>query len=89
MSDNAPNTGSIEPPPEILRRLAQRLRALRRHRGWSQEQLAEHAGMHRTYVGAIERCERNPSLGTLDRLARGLQIGVAELLLASSPPRRS
>ena len=47
---------------------------------WSQENLAEQAGLHRTYVGAIEREERNVSIDNLDRIARAFRIPIAELL---------
>lgn len=48
--------------------------------GMSQEKLAELAGLHRTYVGSIERAERNVSLDNIDRLARALALHPWELL---------
>lgn len=62
-------------------RLARHLRSLRAARGLSQEGLAELAGLHRTYVGSIERRERNVSLDNVERLARALGVDVAQLLL--------
>ncbi len=44
--------------------------ALRKSQGWSQEDLAAHAEVHRTYIGGIERGERNPTLETIHKLAR-------------------
>jgi transcriptional regulator with XRE-family HTH domain len=54
----------------ILTTLGARVRKLRLAKGWSQERLAEEAGLHRTFVGGIERGERNITLATLGRLAR-------------------
>jgi transcriptional regulator with XRE-family HTH domain len=54
--------------------LATNLRLLRNERGWSQEDLAAEAGLHRTFVGAVERAERNNSLDNIEKLA--LAIGV-------------
>jgi transcriptional regulator with XRE-family HTH domain len=67
--------------------LARNLRALRKKRGWSQEEMAEECGLHRTYVGAIERGERNVTLDTLTRLAHALGVESAELISEHSPKR--
>ncbi|MET0516983.1 MAG: helix-turn-helix transcriptional regulator [Nitrospiraceae bacterium] len=48
-------------------RFGVRVRQLRIRRGWTQEQLAEHAGRHWTYIGGIERGERNVTLTILPR----------------------
>ena len=61
-------------------RLAQHLRSLRAARQLSQEALADLANLHRTYVGSIERCERNVSLDNVERLAVALNVDIAELL---------
>jgi transcriptional regulator with XRE-family HTH domain len=63
-------------------RLAQRLRAERAIRNISQEQLAGLAGMHRTYVGSIERGERNVGLDNIELLAEVLGLDISELLAA-------
>ena len=60
--------------------LARNVRALRRAQGWSQEKMAEQCGLHRTYVGAIERGERNVTLETLNDLATALGVTAAELI---------
>ena len=61
-------------------RLSRHLRALRAERGLSQEALADLASLHRTYVGSVERRERNVSLDNIERLAIALDVDVAELL---------
>jgi transcriptional regulator with XRE-family HTH domain len=60
--------------------LGGRLRQLRLAREWTQEHLAEAAGITSTYTSDLERGEKVPSLSILLRLARGLDIPVAELL---------
>ena len=64
---------------EYLERFAQRVRVLREEQGISQEKLAERAGLYRTYIGMVERLERNPSLICIYRIANGLGIDVKEL----------
>jgi len=59
--------------------LAVRIRELRHAKGWSQEWLAEEAGIHRTYLGGIETARRNPSLKNLIRIARALDTSMAGL----------
>ena len=61
-------------------RFAQRLRLQRLDRGLSQEELADLAGLHRTYVGSVERAERNISIDSMERLAQALQLDVSDLL---------
>jgi transcriptional regulator with XRE-family HTH domain len=61
-------------------RLARHLRAMRAERGLSQEALADLASLHRTYVGSVERRERNVSLDNIERLAIALDVDVADLL---------
>src|SRR5215208_1047386 len=57
--------------------------------GISQEELAGRAGLHRTYVSDIERGARNPSLESIDKLARALKISVATLFSQSDKPASS
>ncbi|HEX8580346.1 MAG TPA: helix-turn-helix transcriptional regulator [Allosphingosinicella sp.] len=57
------------------------VRARRKAVDISQEELADRAGVHRTYVGAVERGEVNISLDNLDRLSAALGVEVAELLM--------
>lgn len=56
------------------------VREVRGARGLSQEALADAAGMHRTYVGGIERGERNPSYRNILRLAEALDIRPSDLI---------
>ncbi|MCR9078965.1 MAG: helix-turn-helix domain-containing protein [Hyphomonadaceae bacterium] len=48
-------------------------------RGWSQEELADRAGLHRTYISAVERAVRNPTLTVIARIAKALKVSMAEL----------
>lgn len=54
-------------------RVGKTIRELRLARGWTQEELAERANLHSTYVGGIERGERNVSLDNLIKIARALR----------------
>lgn len=61
---------------------AKRLRQARQEKGYSQEELADRSGLHRTYVGSVERSERNISIDNMERLAIALEIDTIELLRA-------
>lgn len=60
--------------------IALNVRRLRRERGLSQEAFADECGLHRTYVGAIERAERNVSIDNIERMATALRVEGWELL---------
>ena len=59
---------------------ADNLRTRRLAKGLSQERLAEIAGLHRTYVSSVERCERNITIETVERLAKALDLNPIDLL---------
>ena len=59
---------------------ATNLRKARLSLGISQEELAELADLHRTYVGSVERGERNISIDNMERLAKALQLKIVDLL---------
>ncbi len=69
-----------KPSEQLLHTLAVNVRTLRHSRNLSQEQLAVESGLHRTYVGAVERAERNVSLSSLEALSGALFVSPADLL---------
>ena len=70
---------------ELQRTVGANLRRLRTERGLSQEAFADELGFHRTYVGGVERGERNLTLRTVERLAHVLGVEVQELLGVTPP----
>jgi transcriptional regulator with XRE-family HTH domain len=60
--------------------LGERVRQLRLEHSWSQEEFAFQTGLHRTYVGAVERGERNVSLENILRIAKALKLSASDLL---------
>ena len=68
----------------FLERLGDRVRERRQAAGLTQAELAERAGLHRTFVGSVERGERNVALLSLRRIARALRTTPADLL--ADPP---
>src|SRR6266478_5560089 len=65
---------------EILKALGQRVRELRKKKGFSQEAFADETGVHRTWMGAIERGERNLSFHNLVLISKALEITLSQLL---------
>jgi transcriptional regulator with XRE-family HTH domain len=64
---------------EILKKFGQRVREERLKLSLSQEELAEKAGLHRTYIGMIERAEKNITLINIQKIAQALQINIDDL----------
>ena len=64
---------------ELTRKFGELVRQLRLEQELSQERLAELCGMHRNYLGAVERAERTPSIVAADRIARALGTTLAEM----------
>ncbi len=64
----------------LLQDFGKRIRQLRTQRNLSQEQLAEKTGFHRTYIGMVERGERNLSLSNIGVFAEIFELSVAELM---------
>ena len=61
-------------------RFGANLRRLRLAKGLSQEALAQVSGIHRTYIGAVERGERNVSIDNIERIAAALCVNISDLL---------
>ena len=64
----------------IHERLGDKVRFHREKRGWSQERLAEVAGLHRTYISSLEHGRRNATLSVIERLANALEVSATDLL---------
>lgn len=63
----------------MRKKFGKRIRELRLEKGWSQEQFADEVGVHRTYIGAVERGEQNIALDNIERVAKRLGISVEQL----------
>ena len=64
----------------ILERFGQNVQRIRKERNISQEKLAELAGLHRTYIGMIERAEKNITLCNIEKVANALNVKISELV---------
>jgi transcriptional regulator with XRE-family HTH domain len=67
-------------PTSLRLIVAKNIRLIRNAIGWSQEHLANEAGLHRTYIGSIERSERNVSIDNIQKIAAALQVSPERLL---------
>lgn len=70
----------MQDPIRIRKKFGQRVRLLRRERGWSQERLALESGLGRAFTGAVERGEKAPGMQTLCKLARVFEITLSGLM---------
>jgi transcriptional regulator with XRE-family HTH domain len=74
---------------DLQRAVGRNLRAYRQARGLSQEAFAEFVGVHRTYMGGLERGERNLTLRSVEKIAGHLDVSALELMQASGGPEAS
>ena len=65
---------------DVRKRLAVNMKRLRKERGWSQEALADEAGLDRTYISGIERVVKNPTITVVERIAGALRCQLGSLL---------
>jgi len=65
---------------DVVRKVGRRIRELRQKKGWSQEKLAEEAGLHRTYIGQVERGEKSIGVDRRRRVAVALGVPPSEIL---------
>lgn len=69
----------MESNSEILIKFGKTIRKLRKEKGISQEELAHRADLHRTYIGMIERAEKNITLLNIEKLAKALDVNITDL----------
>lgn len=65
---------------EILIKFGNRVRQIRKEKNISQEELASRADLHRTYIGMIERAEKNITLLNIEKIAQALQVKIKDLI---------
>lgn len=65
---------------DILKIFGENVRKIRRDKGLSQEELAFKANLHRTYIGMIERAEKNITLINIEKIANALEVNIKELI---------
>jgi transcriptional regulator with XRE-family HTH domain len=80
MPEKLPKSKLRKPSPRITQILADNIRDFRRTKKLSQEELADICNLHRTYVGSVERGERNVTLSTLEVIADALHVSIPQLL---------
>ena len=65
---------------DILINFGEKVREIRKEKGLSQEELAHKADLHRTYIGMIERAEKNITLLNIEKIANALEVNIKELI---------
>jgi len=73
--------GTADAAEDYFQRLGRRVQKLRTARGWTQQQLADEAGLDRTYISGLEHGKQNPTIGALLRLARALEAPIDRLVV--------
>jgi XRE family transcriptional regulator, regulator of sulfur utilization len=81
---NSEESGSM-PETLLAKVIGERIRLQRRSQGLSQEDLAQKAGLHPTYIGQLERGEKNATLESISKVARALSINLEDLVSLTSP----
>lgn len=66
---------------DILKKFGIKVRDLRKQRNLSQEELADKAGLHRTYIGMIERAEKNITLINIEKIANALEVSIKDFFV--------
>lgn len=67
-------------PDDLLMRLGERIRKLRKRRGWTQVVMAEKIGLDRSFIADVERGKRNISILNLEIVAKGFKVTLSQLL---------
>jgi transcriptional regulator with XRE-family HTH domain len=68
-----------QPSTKLMQTLSEKIRSRRKAINLSQEALAERCDLHRTYIGSVERGERNVTLSTLEVIAKALKLEIRDL----------
>lgn len=68
-------------PADLLIRLGDRIRKLRKKHGWTQVEFAERVGIDRSFLADVERGKRNVSVLNLELIAKGLKVSLSQLFL--------
>lgn len=70
----------METNSDVLIKFGEKVRELRKIKGYSQEELAFNADLHRTYIGMIERAEKNITLLNIEKIANALEVSINDLI---------